>query len=90
MIIIRLCYATVLCVTCLCLLVAGVADGQKLCSYKVEVKTSNCRGAGTDANVNLTAFGTLGDTGSHALDSHINNFERNTLDTFFISVGHAW
>jgi hypothetical protein len=49
----------------------------------VSVKTSDIRGAGTDANVYIVVYGDRGDTGKQALDTSKDNFERNTLDTFF-------
>jgi hypothetical protein len=50
--------------------------------YKVEVKTGDIRGAGTDANVFLQLFGEHGDTGEQKLESSGNNFERGHTDTF--------
>lgn len=41
------------------------------------VKTSNERGAGTDANVYLTIYGPKGDSGEQELSSSSNDFERN-------------
>eukprot|EP00873_Tetraselmis_striata_P010472 jgi/Tetstr1/430736/TSEL_020527.t1 len=55
-----------------------------LCKYKVAVKTSDVRGAGTDANVHIVVYGERGDTGKHVLDNSKDNFERNMLDTFFL------
>ncbi|KAG2499991.1 hypothetical protein HYH03_002273 [Edaphochlamys debaryana] len=66
-------------------LVAGAAGATKN-SYKVEVQTSDVRGAGTDSDVNITVFGEKGDTGSHALESSANDFERGQLDTYFIQA----
>ncbi len=37
--------------------------------------TGNVRNAGTDANVSIVLFGSLGDTGEWKLDSKKNNFE---------------
>lgn len=37
--------------------------------YKITVRTGTRRGAGTDANVKMTLFGKLGDTGSRPLDN---------------------
>lgn len=52
------------------------------------VKTSDIRGAGTDANVSLCIFGEhdgkMLDTGTHKLDNSANNFERGANDTFMI------
>ena len=50
--------------------------------YKVEVQTSDLRGAGTDANVTLVVFGAAGDSGVQKLDNSANNFARGRLDTF--------
>ncbi|KAG2450199.1 hypothetical protein HYH02_000301 [Chlamydomonas schloesseri] len=63
-------------------LLAGVA-GASLNSYKVEVQTSDVRGAGTDSDVTITVFGSKGDTGARSLESSANNFERGQVDTFF-------
>lgn len=49
------------------------------------VKTSDLFGAGTDANVFLTIFGTNGDSGELELkksETNINKFERNKIDVF--------
>eukprot|EP00798_Chlamydomonas_sp_ICE-L_P018433 gene18433-24909_t len=50
-------------------------------SYKVTVKTSDIRGAGTDSNITFQLFGMKDeksvDTGKHVLDDSANNFERN-------------
>ena len=43
--------------------------------YKVEVHTADEPGAGTDANVFLTFFGLLGDSGKLKLDNFRDNFE---------------
>ena len=44
--------------------------------YKVTVYTGDKRGAGTDANVYITLFGEMGDSGERKLDTSSNNFER--------------
>ena len=54
-------------------------------TYKVNVKTSDLRGAGTDANVYVVLFGENGDSGElHLKDSESNKspFENNQVDTF--------
>ena len=51
--------------------------------YKVTVRTGDEMGAGTDADVSLTIYGTLGDSGERALDSSANDFERGSKDEFF-------
>lgn len=38
--------------------------------------TGNKRGAGTDADVSIVLYGSLGDTGEWRLDDEKNNFER--------------
>ena len=48
-------------------LVAGGSGDETKCKYKVEVKTSDVRGAGTDADVTLQVFGLKGDTGVQKL-----------------------
>lgn len=60
----------VLCVSCTSLC-AGQA-GKSLCNYKVQVQTSDVRGAGTDSDVTITVFGDKGDTGARALESSAN------------------
>ena len=47
------------------------ADNQ----YKIAVFTGTARGAGTDANVFITLYGNLGETGAIMLDDKKNNFE---------------
>ncbi len=68
----------------------AVADGSSptAVSYKVVTTTGSAFGAGTDAKVIATVFGSKGDTGPHELDNSSNNFERGATDTFFIQV-HA-
>ena len=45
-----------------------VRPNSTMCWYmQVEVKTSDVRGAGTDANVTVQAFGLKGDTGQQKL-----------------------
>ena len=56
-------------------------------SYKITVKTSDLRGAGTDANVYVVIFGENGDSGQlHLKESQTNKdpFERNQQDVFSI------
>ncbi|CAJ1070168.1 lipoxygenase homology domain-containing protein 1-like [Xyrichtys novacula] len=69
---------------------AAVVDEEvmvELTTYIIQVKTSDCAGAGTDANVWIIAFGENGDTGTLALKecSKSNKFERKQLDTFRFS-----
>ena len=45
--------------------------------YKVTVYTGDKRGAGTDAEVFINIFGTLGNSGERKLDNNKNNFERS-------------
>jgi len=54
-----------------------------LVGYKVEVTTADRKGAGTDANVSMTCYGKLGDSGEINLSSSgKNNFERAATDVF--------
>jgi len=53
----------------------GVASAP-LISYKILVTTGDRRGAGTDANVFVTLFGSAGDSGERNLEGPGNNFER--------------
>ena len=48
-------------------------------SRQVLVRTSDVRGAGTDADVFLTVYGPKGDTGERELAASGNNFERNKV-----------
>jgi hypothetical protein len=43
--------------------------------YRVTVYTGNKRGAGTDADVFITLYGKLGESGAMILDDKKNNFE---------------
>ncbi|XP_077976546.1 lipoxygenase homology domain-containing protein 1-like isoform X1 [Styela clava] len=52
--------------------------------YTVTVFTGDIRGAGTDANVSLTLFGDMGDSGKKKLDDKHNNFERGRKDVFTV------
>uniref|UniRef100_H2ZAW4 PLAT domain-containing protein n=1 Tax=Ciona savignyi TaxID=51511 RepID=H2ZAW4_CIOSA len=57
----------------------------KKTNYKINVKTSNLRSAGTNANVSCIVFGTFGETGELKLkvsETHKNKFERDAMDTF--------
>eukprot|EP00798_Chlamydomonas_sp_ICE-L_P018432 gene18432-24908_t len=69
---------------CKKVLLEGGAGAAAKSKYKVEVKTSDVRGAGTDADISIQVFGKTGDTGSKVLDDSKDNFERNMLDTFFV------
>ncbi len=57
----------------------ATAPGRGTASYKVVVATSDVRGAGTDADVYVTLYGALGDTGERRLDNAANNFERGQV-----------
>jgi hypothetical protein len=58
----------------------GGAEEAKPHRYKVQVWTSDKRGAGTDANVTLRIKATSGrDSGPLKLDNSKNNFERGML-----------
>ncbi|XP_078580092.1 lipoxygenase homology domain-containing protein 1-like isoform X2 [Branchiostoma floridae x Branchiostoma japonicum] len=64
--------------------VGGKATIKKT-TYKVSVKTSDERGAGTDANISLIIFGENGDSGELKLkesETSSNKFERNQTDVF--------
>jgi hypothetical protein len=70
---------------------AKAQEGLKMRRYRIEVKTSDLRGAGTDANVylNFISEGPGGkDVMSEAfkLDNSANNFERNQVDVFEIDA----
>ncbi|KAK3743623.1 hypothetical protein QZH41_017697 [Actinostola sp. cb2023] len=58
-------------------------------TYRVFVHTGNKRGAGTDADVFITIFGQMGDTGERPLQAskdNTNKFERNQTDEFEIEA----
>ena len=57
------------------------------CVYRVVTKTSDLRGAGTDADVAMTLYGDKGDTGERKLDNSKNNFERNEVGLLFSFQG---
>jgi hypothetical protein len=69
---------------------AAVSDGQtseiKVVKYKIDVRTGDKRGAGTDANVHIILHGESGSTGQYKLESGGNNFERGKVDTFGIEA----
>ena len=60
----------------------------KVCQYEIAVKTSDKRGAGTDANVHVVLYGTDADSGEIPLfvagDSG-DKFERDALDVFIVN-----
>ena len=55
-------------------------------TYKVEVKTLNAPGAGTDGDVTLNIIGSLGQTLPRKLDNLRNNFEAGKTDKFEIKA----
>ncbi|KAG8456825.1 hypothetical protein GDO86_002563 [Hymenochirus boettgeri] len=57
-------------------------------TYEVHVFTGNVLGAGTDANVYISLYGEIGDTGERQLKkaNHLNKFERGQEDIFSISA----
>jgi hypothetical protein len=55
---------------------------QSIGTYGVHVKTGDIDGAGTDARVRLTVFGTDGQSPGTTLDNGEDNFERGKLDRF--------
>uniref|UniRef100_A0A3B4WNI6 Lipoxygenase homology PLAT domains 1 n=1 Tax=Seriola lalandi dorsalis TaxID=1841481 RepID=A0A3B4WNI6_SERLL len=62
-----------------------VEDALETHTYKVSVMTGDVYGAGTDANVFLTIYGDLGDTGERKLsksETNSNKFERGSVDKF--------
>ncbi|KAJ8400007.1 hypothetical protein AAFF_G00400460, partial [Aldrovandia affinis] len=66
-----------------------VEDALETHTYKVSVMTGDVYGAGTDANVFLTIYGDLGDTGERKLsksESNSNKFERGAVDKFTIEA----
>ncbi|MBN3300355.1 LOXH1 protein, partial [Amia calva] len=66
-----------------------VEDALETHIYKVSVMTGDAFGAGTDANVFLTIYGDLGDTGERKLsksETNTNKFERGQVDKFTIEA----
>ncbi|XP_027888486.1 lipoxygenase homology domain-containing protein 1 [Xiphophorus couchianus] len=66
-----------------------VEDALETHGYKVSVRTGDMYGAGTDANVFLTIYGDLGDTGERKLaksENNKNKFERGEVDRFTIEA----
>uniref|UniRef100_A0A3B3XW86 PLAT domain-containing protein n=1 Tax=Poecilia mexicana TaxID=48701 RepID=A0A3B3XW86_9TELE len=58
-------------------------------TYNVSVMTGDVSGSGTDANVFLTIYGDLGDTGERKLsksETNSNKFERGSVDKFTIEA----
>ncbi|KAJ6662996.1 hypothetical protein lerEdw1_010817, partial [Lerista edwardsae] len=66
-----------------------IDDALEMQTYRVTVFTGDVPGAGTDANVFLTIYGDLGDTGERQLSKSQNNsnkFERAQTDVFKINA----
>ncbi|XP_012725509.2 lipoxygenase homology domain-containing protein 1 isoform X1 [Fundulus heteroclitus] len=66
-----------------------VEDALETHTYKVSVRTGDMYGAGTDANVFLTIYGDLGDTGERKLaksENNKNKFDRGEVDRFTIEA----
>ncbi|XP_033751254.1 lipoxygenase homology domain-containing protein 1-like isoform X2 [Pecten maximus] len=59
---------------------------RKESKYKITVYTGDNRGAGTDANVYVTIFGEVGDSGEKRLDSTSNNYRRGKSDEFMVKA----
>ncbi|XP_062984875.1 lipoxygenase homology domain-containing protein 1 [Elgaria multicarinata webbii] len=69
-----------------------IEDPLEIHTYKITVCTGDIYGAGTDANVFITIYGDLGDTGERQLSKseNFNKFERGQEDTFemqFVDLG---
>ncbi|CAF3703956.1 unnamed protein product, partial [Rotaria sordida] len=67
-----------------------INKGQRSNKYKITVYTGKKMGAGTDADVFITLYGDLGQSGAITLDDKKNNFESGQKDEFTIecpSVG---
>ncbi|XP_067084534.1 lipoxygenase homology domain-containing protein 1 [Osmerus mordax] len=66
-----------------------VEDALETHTYTVSVRTGDMYGGGTDANVFLTIYGDLGDTGERKLrksETNGNKFERGAVDKFSIEA----
>lgn len=61
---------------------------REISCLQVIIRTSDIKGAGTDANVTICIFGSKDgqtlDSGTRKLDDSANNFERNMVDNFMI------
>lgn len=60
-----------------------------MATYRVEVHTGNLnplQGAGTDANVYITLYGTKGSSDELMLDNAANNFENGAVDLFALHL----
>jgi hypothetical protein len=71
-----------------CTLYPGGANAPQLHKYRVVVTTSDIRGAGTDARVFVTLFGSASSApvGPLWLDNSKNNFERAQVDEFRLEL----
>ncbi|XP_055036930.2 lipoxygenase homology domain-containing protein 1 [Misgurnus anguillicaudatus] len=65
-----------------------VDDALEIHTYTVTVTTGDVCGAGTDANVFITLYGDMGDTGERKLSKseNSNKFERGSVDTFTLEA----
>ncbi|XP_016325596.1 lipoxygenase homology domain-containing protein 1-like [Sinocyclocheilus anshuiensis] len=65
-----------------------VDDALEIHTYTVAVTTGDVYGAGTDANVFITLYGDMGDTGERKLSKseNSNKFERGSVDTFTLEA----
>ena len=59
-----------------------------LANYRIDVNTHSCAGAGTDANVYITLFGTDGSSSTETLldNSGKNDFKIGMRDTFYVRL----
>jgi hypothetical protein len=55
---------------------------QAIGTYRIDVQTGDLDGAGTDARVRITVFGSAGQSPGTTLDNGDDNFERGKLDHF--------
>jgi hypothetical protein len=54
--------------------------------YSITVRTSDIRGAGTDANVFITLVGSAGSSGALRLESSKDDFRRGACDRFSVEA----
>lgn len=52
--------------------------------YEIQIITSDCKNAGSDARFYVTLSGSSNSSGEHRIDNSSDNFERNHLDRFLI------
>ena len=57
-----------------------------MATYQIITNTGTADSAGTDADVYITLFGSMGNSGERELDTSGNNFEIGQVDTFRLEM----